>query len=361
MQSECRRLQSEMLGWSKDRQPRSVSFDGTVASLIRCYQHDEDSPFHGLRFDSRANYCMHMSILERNVGRSHLSAIKGRDLKHWFEKWSVPAKEGGRRRVARAHALITMLRVLTSFGISILEDNECARLRAVLSEMRFENVPPRSEVLTAEHAIAIRAKAHEMDLPSVALAQAFMFELMLRQKDVIGDWVAMDEPGVSAVHGYGQKWLYGIDWSEVSTDLILTHRLSKSLRGKNAVAEKNTGKTKVFDLKLYPMIMEELARLPSIPASGPIIVDEKSGLPYLERNFLNRWRGVADAAEVPRSIQNRDSRAGAITEAVDATDGNIEAARHAAGHSKQSTTLRYSRMGDKQTAVVAQFRAKKRT
>jgi hypothetical protein len=46
-----------------------------------------------------------------------------------------------------------------------------------------------------------------MGRPSITLAQAFQFEVMLRQKDVIGEWAPGSEPGVSAVTHAGQKWL----------------------------------------------------------------------------------------------------------------------------------------------------------
>jgi len=69
--------------------------------------------------------------------------------------------------------------------------------RTALSKMRFAMPQPRKERLTSAQANAIRAKAHEMGRPSIALAQAFQFELMLRQKDVIGEYVPIAEAGIS--------------------------------------------------------------------------------------------------------------------------------------------------------------------
>src|SRR5690348_15767135 len=40
----CRQLQDEMLVGSRGGIPREVAFDGTIASLVRCYQTDADSP-----------------------------------------------------------------------------------------------------------------------------------------------------------------------------------------------------------------------------------------------------------------------------------------------------------------------------
>jgi hypothetical protein len=63
---------------------------------------------------------------------------------------------------------------------------------------------------------------------------------------------------------------------------------------------------------------------------------------------------------VPDEVQNRDSRAGGITEGIEATGGDIEAARKAAGHAQASTTARYSRGDDRATAKVAVLRAERR-
>jgi hypothetical protein len=96
-----------------------------------------------------------------------------------------------------------------------------------------------------------------------------------------------------------------------------------------------------------------------LPSSGPMVIDQDTGLPYREVTYRQHWRKIATDVGVPETVQNRDSRAGGITEAI-AMDGNVEAARHAAGHSHHQTTLRYSRQGDRQTAKVAQFVAVKR-
>jgi hypothetical protein len=59
-----------------------------------------------------------------------------------------------------------------------------------------------------------------------------------------------------------------------------------------------------------------------------------------------------------------DSRAGGITETIEATGGNLEAARKQAGHSDIKTTQGYSRRvlrSNSQTAeIVTNFRTKNR-
>jgi hypothetical protein len=217
----------------------------------------------------------------------------------------------------------------------------------MLSKMRFAMPQPRTERLTAEQAIAIRAKAHELGRPSIALAQAFQFELMLRQKDVIGEWVPLAEPGVTDLTADGLKWLRGIRWEEIDQNMVLRHVTSKRQ------------KEIVVSLRNAQMVMEEIGRLAEVPASGPIIVSEWDKLPWTSPEFRRWWRICADAAGVPKKVRNMDSRAGGISEATDA-GADLELVRHAATHSNISMTQRYSRGAEEKIATVQMKRAEHR-
>lgn len=356
-ESRCRTLQAEMLEWAGNR-GAALAFDGTVKGLITVYQHDPDSPFRKIRHKSRITYGRHMDAIERTVGARLLSALSGRDFLRWYDNWAED-EHGGPRHIPRAHGRMTMLRMLISFGVA-LELPHCARLSTILAEQRFEVGRRRTVELNAAQAVAIRMEAHRQGEHSIALAQALMSDLIVRQKDAIGEYVPMGEPGLSTIFSHGEKWLFGMTWENTTPDLILTHRLSKSLRGRQAVADPRAGKVKVFDLKLYAMVMEDLQRIPIDQRVGPIVKDEKTGKPWRDAAFRIRWREIARAAGVPDNVQNRDSRAGGITEAIEATDGNVDAARQAAGHAQTSTTLIYARGEDRATAKVAIARAQKR-
>jgi hypothetical protein len=150
--------------------------------------------------------------------------------------------------------------------------------------------------LTAEHAIAIRAAAHKMGYPAIALAQALQFDCMLTQKDVIGEWVPHAEPGFSDVINGRKKWLRGVSWKEFDMDsMILEHKASFN------------GRPVKIDLTDAPMVREELARIGNLPSSGPVIVG-KNGLPWDDDEYRRIWRLIADAAGVPEDIRNRHSR-----------------------------------------------------
>lgn len=344
--SACTRLQDEMLGWAREGTLTQPIFDGSLKALIDIYRRDPDSPYQKIRFQSRRSYDAYMNVIEKEVGLRNLSAIKGKDFLRWYDSWA----DGGHPYIA--HARITMLRMLLSFGIVCelyppSKIDHCKRLKAILTELSFAQGRPRKEAMTFEQAAEVCKRAHEIRRPSIALAQAFQFELMLRQKDVIGEWVPFSEPGMSSITRHGKKWLYGLDWSEVSDDLILTHKMSKS----------RTGKELEFDLNNYPMIVQEIALIPLEQRVGPIVKQEETALPWTSANgFRKEWRRAADLAGIPQSVQNRDSRAGGITEANEASGDNLDAARHHAGHASVTTTQRYSRGGIRRRSNLAVLR-----
>ena len=335
----CNALQDQMLVWARGGVPAG-SHDGTIGGLIRCYQTDPDSDFHKLRYGSKRNYRNFFKIIEQDHGNELVAKLTGRLARQWHREWSE-------RGTAMAHGLVTMLRTALTFGATILDDPDCRVARETLRDMKFAMAKPRSSHITAEQVIAIRRKAHELGHPSIALAQAFQFDLMLRQRDVIGEWVPMSELGTSDVVHEGRKWLRGIRWSEIN-GMVLKHVTSKRQ------------KEIEFDLNCAPMVLEELAFFGDVKIAGPIIVHEATGRPYLNDTFRKLWREIADAAGLPREVKNMDSRAGAITEAL-AAGASLDSVRKAATHSDVKMTARYSR-GDAEAAkAVADARNRSRT
>jgi hypothetical protein len=139
-----------------------------------------------------------------------------------------------------------------------------------------------------------------MGRPSIALAQAFQFDLKLGQREVIGEWVPEDEPGISDIATKGKKWLRGILWSEIDAKMIL-RRIIHARGGPKEIE---------IDLRRAHMISEELAQLGERPVRGPAIICEKSGYPWTAYEFRRWWRQVANAAGVPKTVFNMDSREG---------------------------------------------------
>jgi len=295
---------------SEPQKNEARNFDGTVKGLIAAYMGDPDSPYKRLKFHVRANYDKLLRRVERDIGSELIVNLDARRLKRIHEQWS----ESGRLSIA--HSLITQLRMLSTFGGTWLKSNECRELKTVLSSMEFPMPPPRGERFTEGHATAIRVHAHKLGLPSIALAQAFQFDCRLRQNDVVGEWVPIGEQSEpSAEIDDNMKWIRGLRWSSIDDDFRLRHVTN---RGQRPVD---------IDLKLAPMVMEELRAQycavgepltrAKLPPSGPIINSEQTGRPYHTYQFRYRWRQVANAAGVPKTVKNMDSRAPARLDRLD--------------------------------------------
>lgn len=352
----CDDLQKTMLIWGRGGIPEvGVVYDGSVKGLIRSYLADPDSTYHAQRFATRKVTQAFMRRIEADIGDELVRDINARLIKRQYEEWT----EGG--KVAMAHGLIGRLRTLFSFGFTILEDEECERLCLVLNKLRFVMPQKRVSYITAEQAVAFRGMAHIMTQHSFALAQAFQFETLLRQKDVIGEWVPGSEKGLSdVVLADGSKWLRGIRWSEIDANLILRHITSKR------------GKELVVDLKLAPMVMDEFKNLigsdvvqrDMLPATGPVIVADNTARPFSSAAFRHGWRRIARLAGIPDDVCNMDSRSGGISEATNA-GADLEHVRHAATHSNITTTQGYSRSSEEKVAEVQrrriEYRNKSRT
>jgi hypothetical protein len=230
------------------------------------------------------NYDNLIKRIMKDCGDDQLADLKNENFRALYEGWSVTGK-------SMAHSLVTMMRGLINFGAVVLKDEQCERLSVVLHNMRFRVERPRTEGLTAAQVNAIRAMAHKMGRPSLALAQALQFECALTQKDVIGEWVPIAEQGESEVTDNGKKWLHGLRWEEIN-DLTLRRAGNE------------------FKLMHKPMVMEELNKLGELPTGGPVIVCEFSDLPWTPYEFRRWWRKVADACGIPKNVRNMDSRMG---------------------------------------------------
>jgi hypothetical protein len=343
-------LQDEMLVWGRGGIEPEAIYHGTWASLIGCYKSDKDSPYGKKRYGTRKHYDTLCRRIVRDCGNANIEDTDARALLRLHDMWS-----GDGEKIAMGHSVMGMVRTLISFGSTLLKCPHCRALRSDLHEMRFKGAKPRNERLTAEMVEAIRAMAPSMGRRSIALAQAFQFDLMLRQKDVIGEWVPISEPGVSDVIDRNEKWLRGLRWEEIDNNLILRHTTSKRQKDIDP------------DLNLAPMVLEELRfmagippgaslRRERLPATGPIVIQETNGLPWNADEFRRYWRTVAKAAGVPNNVRNMDSRAGAISEATDA-GAELEHVRHAATHSDIAMTQRYSRGSQDKVAKVMKLRA----
>jgi len=360
-----------MLRWASGGEktdPKSV-FDGTWRSLFRLYQTHDKSKFKKLRYAQQVDYARRIRVIDEAIGQVRVSRTTWLDLIRWDEEFAAP-HDGGRPKRATARLYMKILKQVALFGKLALPDNSgCAKLIEIMRDMAEQRTfasgrRQRKEYLTYPQAVHHCDASHDEGFGSIALAQALMFECGMRPKDVIGEWVPRSEPGVTDVFSGGSKWLMGARWEEVDENFIWTHRLSKSVP-RDGIMDSEIGKTEPYELLEFPLVRNELQRIAPLnranfPASGPVIVSESTGRPWSASRFRDRWRKIARKAGIPDNIQNRDSRAGAATEADSITEVPREKVKRMLGHSKEETTAIYQRESMHIRTEIARGRAELR-
>jgi hypothetical protein len=333
----CRALWAEMLEFMAgvERTPGGASI-GTIAWILDLYQTDQDSPYRRIRPATRPGYDRGLAIVRSSVGERRIDTVTANDVRRWFKNWGRAGSDGALANPRRAYGCLQLLRIAMKYGKG-LRNPACRELSEILTDTEFPAPKGRRQATSAAQAAAIVAKAHELGLPNLARAVALQFGCALRQKDVIGEWIKA--PG-------GEQWTSGLLWGEhVKPDWRLEKATSKS----------NFSEVAEFDLRLLPTVMAELARVPPTSRIGPVILDERTGKPYRQREFARRFREVARAAGVPDEIWNMDARAGAVTDAYDKGAKPTDA-MDLGTHTQLATNRRYARNRLAATSRVAILR-----
>lgn len=334
--ARCRVLQAEMLEWSKvgyirqDHAPK-----GSLAELVDLYQSSEFSPYRRVKWNTRRTYDDHCRKLKRTVGQRQLSAITYADIHRWHGLAKRPKTEGGPEQIRSAHGLMTMLRIVIGFGV-LMDVPHAAKLSEILKKARFEMPAPRHQRPTLEQVRAIMERAHEVGAHSIAFGQALQFDGMFLQSDVTGQWAPAEE-GAGGIVLNDRRWTSGLTWSHLDANGLIVFETTK------------TGRRVEIDTTLHPLIKAEIERVPATRRVGPMILDERSGRPYAEKEYGKRWRKFATAAGVPNDVWNRDSRAGGITEGRDAGEAVEDVSKQAA-HSDPRVTSRVYDRGELEAA-----------
>ncbi len=246
---------------------------------------------------------------------------------------------------------ITVLKNALTFAATCRKPG-CGELREILSKIRFAGPQPRKEAPTAVEIIAARKAAHELGHGAAALAYALQFEGAMRQWDVIGKWVPLADDKPSLILDGTSKWV-GPMWGQIDDNMILRYTPTKT--------EFTSGAEVVLDLRLLPMVVEELAKVPVEARRGPLIVNPRTGLPYRNWYFGRVWNKVRKLTGIPAEVWNRDIRAAGITEArqgaAPTVTNVLDDVAKTAGHSSKRTTARvYDRDRLEASRRVAQVR-----
>jgi hypothetical protein len=207
-----------------------------------------------------------------------------------------------------------MFRTILRFGAA-LRFEECRLLERELAMIKFDKGDAREQAMTYPYALAFIIKARELAangvIPewrarSMALGTAAQFELLLRQKDIIGQWDKAKPNAPNAIYFQDEMWT-GFFVRENVHGWVWRLKTSKS----------NYKKQAPFTLSNYSLLYPMLQEVPHAERTGPIVKGEH-GLPMRERSYRKWFRQIARAAGIPDEVWSMDSRAGGATEAEQA-------------------------------------------
>ena len=90
LSAKCHILQAEMLSWAARGEHAAPGYDGTLLSVSRLFQTNEDLPYRTMKWNSRANMTKTLVLVEKTVGARQIGKLLGPDFKSWHRKWGEP-------------------------------------------------------------------------------------------------------------------------------------------------------------------------------------------------------------------------------------------------------------------------------
>lgn len=337
-------------------------YDGSIESLCRVYEEHPDSPFHEVKRNTRKTYGDSLKVITGTVGRRIIRNVTALDVRRWYRLWKKPKEPDGRERVDRAHDAVSMFRMVLRFGAA-LRHKECGELDRELSMLRFEKGAAREQEMGYAQVVDFLRAAEDLGRRGVIPAErglamsigvAAQFELLLRQKDIIGERARAEADlakavlrGATPIVCPDATWVGYFVWENLPGWRWRT-RTSKSKY--RAAAE--------FDLTRYALLLPLLERVPFAERTGAVVKGE-GGWPVQERSYRKWYREIARAAGIPDAVWNMDSRAGGATEA-DAAGAPIELIREGLTQTNTNTTVRYIRRRGSKMDALADVRNRKR-
>jgi len=355
----CHQHTARLLAWLETHRenaekpaPRAL-YDGTIGSLCRLYQQHPESPFRDVKRNTQKTYTDSLKVIEATVAARLVRNVTTLDVRRWYRSWKAPKAEGARERIDRAHDAVSMFRTVLRFGAA-LRLKECGALDRELAMIRFERGGAREQQMTFAQATAFVRKALELGasgaVPSdraraMAIGVAAQFDLLLRQKDIIGEWAPRQPDVAGAIYSGKEMWTGRFRW-----DNLPGWRLRlKTSKTRSAIE---------FDLTNYSLLFPLLEAVPHAERLGAIVIGEH-GLPIRERSYRKWFRQIARATGIPDEVWLMDSRAGGATEA-DEAGADLKAISDHLTHSETRMTVRYIRNVKGRTKEVADARNKKR-
>lgn len=323
--SRARELTRDMVRWGQGDDRKTISW--TWGHLIARYKSDDISPFADVKPNTRETYLFCLSRWEAAIGHMAVKETDYPEIRRWLK-----AMQDKHRSDDYIKRMFTQLRIVTSYGV-LIGATGAKPVKDILSEMRIKAPKPRSVSPTEAQVLSVIAAAKAGGHHGFAMGLLIQWHLTLRAVDVRGQWLrfAGDRSGITRG---AFRWQDGLTWDMIDRDITtLTKTPSKTEDAMPDALE--------WDLTLVPDLRAELLAVPVAKRVGPVIIDP-NGLPYRRDTWADLWRTYADAAGVPKAVQIRDVRAGAINDAK-RKGANMIQLQQQANHANATTTQRYVR------------------
>lgn len=338
----CQAQQEDLNKWREGT--RQLAEKYSFRWLIRRYTTDPHSPYHAVKGKTRDGYDQMLKIIDGALGPDRFDPILergvyrprilGHDVRQWHADAAKPKMvkgKMGKPRPARARYVMTVLRLLASYGVEIGAPG-AEGLRELLSVIRFKVRPARTAAPTRDQVIAISNSAIGMGFQSIAITTMAQFLFTERRISIIGEWE-------------GDQWRPGWVWQNI-VNWVISYNQNKT-----GVVER------VYDLRDTPALLELLQAIPEDRRVGPVIVNEKTGKPWRYRNYIAVFRKAARAAGVPDDVWSMDLRAGGATE-VGAIQGiTRDDLKAAGGWKSDAMAARYDRGSKVRAQKVVRLRS----
>lgn len=330
--AKCRELTRELLQW---RAGAPKMTPGTWGWIIARYKSDELSPLQEVKANTRKSYLDEFSYWESAIGEKIVADTNFETL-----KLIKRGMENKGRSVAFVHRKFTHLRMVANYGLAV-NPGMFRDICSILSSgaLKVRSPKPRTIAPTAAQVQAIIAAADAAGDAPVALGLSLQWWLTLRAVDVRGQWLR---------DGKAHRWADGLTWDMID---LTAGRISKAA----SKTDRHDGTVITWDLSPIPAVLDRLRAIPESERIGPVI--KEGGKPFRKEVYSNRFRKYARAVGVPDEVQMRDTRAGAINDAMMHGANKLQM-QHAAGHMNSDTTERYIRAREGNAQKVIQLRAR---
>jgi hypothetical protein len=338
-------------------------YDGSVQSGCRVFQEHALSPFNTkMKFNTQKTCLSFLKLIEATGGSNMFRNVTVPLVQSWYQDWRAPDFEGDIEHVKRAHEGVSILRQVIYFLAAMRKYEGVSKLAAELKLVTFERPTARTQAITYAHAVAFCRAAEELvQLGKIRPDRALyaqigvmaQFELMLRERDIIGEWAKNTAKrrlpvGITVIERGEEAWAGYFTWEGIP-----------GWRWVMKTSKSRYREAGDFRLQNYGLLFPLLERVPREERTGAIVKGEH-GLPARARTYSDDYRAIALLAGFPKDLWKMDSRAGGATEA-DEAGAEFTDIQGALTHKSAATTRRYVRSGPgRKIEAVAEARARKR-